>query len=432
VKLRKTHPAFWLAAVLFPALALETATAASFTASKLLSIKAAGSQRYSSDDIVAATGLQPGQTVSEDDFKRASEFLGRSGAFSDVAYSFQSSAGGIKLDLRVSDSDPFIPAHFDDFVWLPEQQLLEKLHASVPLFRGQLPMSGELVDQVYEAFQALVSELGLQGRADYLRAGPQDGPVEAFDFSVVGQTIHLRNVAFTGADAEGLPLLEVASRKFPLDYSRSALRQQAEKNLLPVYLARGYLKAKIDGPLPKIVQAGPEETVVDVTFAITPGPQYKLSGIHISGNKIFSADQLRNLIHLQIGRTADAVEAAQDADAIKKLYGTRGYMGARIHIVPMLDDSASTARFRFDFDEGAVYNMGDLDIRGLDSRTTGRLITAWRLEAGSPYDSGYLQQFLKAVDNLVPGDQWTVDAHETVEDKDRVVDITLRFDHRAP
>lgn len=432
VKLRKTHLAFLLAAVLVPALALENAAASSLTAYKLLSVKASGSQRYSTEDIVAATGLQPGQTVTEDDFRRASELLGRSGAFSDVAYSFQSSPAGMKLELHVTDSSPFVPAHFDDFVWLPEQELLDKLHASVPLFRGQLPTSGELADQVFEAFQALASQLRLQGRADYLRAGPQDGPVEAFDFSVVGSTIHLRDVAFTGAGPEELPLLEAASRKLPLNYSRSVLRQQAEQNLLPVYLARGYLKAKIDGPIPKVVEESPQETVVNVTFAVTPGAQYKLSEIQLSGYKIFSADELRNLIRLQMGKAADAVEAAKDEEAIKKLYGARGYMGARIQVVPILDDTDSTARLRFEVHEGDVYKMGDLDIRGLDSRTTGRLVAAWRLQSGSPYDSGYLEQFLKAVDNLVPGDQWTVDTHETVEDKDMVVDITLHFDRRTP
>ena len=45
------------------------------------------------DQIAAATGLQIGQTVSEDDFKIVSQHLGETGAFSNVAYTFEFSPG---------------------------------------------------------------------------------------------------------------------------------------------------------------------------------------------------------------------------------------------------------------------------------------------------------------------------------------------------
>jgi outer membrane protein assembly factor BamA len=420
-------PALLACASLLSAQARKSSLPASPSASNLISVKATGSKRYVPADVIAATGLQIGQTVSEDDLQRISRRLGESGAFTDVAYTFQSSPLGIKLELRVTDSGPFVPAHFDNFVWLSDQELAEKLRARVPLFRGELPASGDLPDQVSEALQALAFEYKLTGRADYLRAGPQDGPLESFDFIITGQNIRVGNTAFTGASPSELPLLELAARKLPVDYSRSNLHLQAEKLLLPVYLERGHLLATVGDPQPKVVQDGSGETVVDVTFPISPGRQYKLSKIELSGYNVFPVETLRALIHLQLDQPANAIQAEKDVEAIKKLYGARGYMTVQIQPRSALNDIDSTVNYRFDFREGGIYKMGDLEIRGLDSRATHRLAGAWKLQTGDTYDSSYLNRFLNTLNDLLPGDQWNITSHESLEDKDRVVDVSLHF-----
>src|SRR5579862_7779430 len=58
------------------------------SAYQLLAIKVTGSERYKPEDIAAATGLQLGQTVHEEDFRAGVRILGDSGAFVDVAFSF--------------------------------------------------------------------------------------------------------------------------------------------------------------------------------------------------------------------------------------------------------------------------------------------------------------------------------------------------------
>ena len=305
------------------------------SSSKLISVTVTGSSRYTAEQIIAATGLQPGQNVSEDDFKSVTRHLGETGAFSDVAYTFQFGPEGMKLALQVTDSNPFVPVRFENFVWLSDQELFERLRTRVPLFQGQLPVAGDLADEVSEALQVLAIELKLRGRVDYLRAGPEDGPMQAFEFSITGQPIIVRKIGFSGASPAELPELEAAARKLSgQDYTRSRIILQAEKNFLPVFLGRGYLKASIAAPQPKIAEETPEETLVDVTFPLTPGSQYKVTRVQLSGNKdVFPVEKLRELIHLQPGQPANAVEADQDAENLKNLYGTRGYMAVKIRPV---------------------------------------------------------------------------------------------------
>ena len=402
------------------------------SSSKLISIKVTGSNRYTPDQIIAATGLQPGQIVSDDDFKSVSRRLGETGAFSNVAYSFQFNAEGTKLDLQVTDSNPFVPAHFENFVWLSDQELFQQLRTRVPLFQGQLPLNGDLADEILEALQALAIEHNVRGRVDYLRAGPEDGPVEAFDFSVTGQPIIVRKIAFTGASQDDLPLLEAAAHNLSgQDYSRSRLELQAAKNLLPVFLARGYLKAAFGEPQPKVAEETPDDTSVDVTFPVTPGRQYKLGTIQLSGNKnVFPVEKLRELIHLQPGQPANAVQADQDVEGLKKLYGTRGYMEVQIRPTPQMDDADSTVNYLFQFQEGSIYKMGDLEIHGLDSKATDRMAAEWTLLPGQTYDSGYPQLFVDSIRDLFPSDLWKITVRESPEEPEKVVDVSLHFEPR--
>jgi outer membrane protein assembly factor BamA len=399
------------------------------SAFKLIAIKVTGTQRYKPEDVIATTGLQFGKTVSEDDFKQAVRILGDTGAFSDLQYSFQYSPEGTKLTLQVRDAEHFVPTRFDNVVWFSDRELLDQIHTTVPLFHGELPITGDLADQVSNALQAMLIARKLQGKADYLREAHEEGPVEAFVFTVTGPQIHIRNITFAGAAATELPQLEaVASKLQGSDYLQSILRVQEEKNFLPVYLQHGYLKASFGDVLTKVVQDNPQETLVDVTFPVDPGRQYSLADIQFSGNQAFPVDTLRPLIHLPLHQPANAVQLATDIDAVTRLYGTRGYMAASIQPKADTDDANSTVKYTLLISESSIYAMGDLELRGLDSRTTARLQDEWKLHDGDPYDNSYAQRFLEqAYKEISHMDDWTASVRESINQKEKTVDVTVRF-----
>jgi len=106
--------------------------------------------------------------------------LGETGAFSKRCLHLPVQSEGIRLDVQVTDSATFVPVRFENFVWLSDQELRQKVSAREASFQDQLPVSGNLADQVSEALQGLAIERNLHGRVDYLRAGPQDGPMGSF------------------------------------------------------------------------------------------------------------------------------------------------------------------------------------------------------------------------------------------------------------
>lgn len=404
------------------------------SAFKLISVKVTGSQRYSSEEIAEIAGLKLGQTVSDADFKVATQHLGDTGVFTDVGYSYQYATDGTKLIFQVTEADNLVPVRFDNIVWYSDQELLEKLHDRVPLFHGQLPVAGNLADQVSDALQALMIERNVQGRVDYLRAAAkEDGPIDAIVYSIKGPEIRARNIEFSGVlSAESGALQDAAKPIEGAEYLRSRLRVAATRDLLPIYLARGYLKASFGDTQAKVVEESAQKTLVDVIFPVTPGPQYKVTEVEISGEAAFPSNQLKPMIHLRPGEAANAVQLDGDLGAMRKLYGTKGYEAASIHPVPEVDDAQSSVKYLIEINEGSVYKMGELAIEGLDKQTTARLVEDWRLRGGDPYDSSYPSRFLEETGQELSGmGEWNITTHESVDEKDKVVDVTLHYDPKT-
>ena len=409
---------------------------------QLISVTATGSKRYQESDIVAASGLQLGTTVVEDDFKKAARRLGDLGVFADVAYNFSYSSAGTKLALQVTDNEKFVPVRFEDFVWFSDEELMKRVKERAPMFNGEVPLSGGLADRVSDVLQALLVENAIPGNVEYERAGKSNGPVDSIVFRVSEVVIQIRNVEFTGADKAELPALKDAARRvFDREYSRSVLHALVEHQLLPVYYARGFLKAAFGEPEPRVVKKpgtdsedGPRNlTIVDVTFPVTPGRQYKIKELQWSGNQLFSTDVLQKMVHAQPGETVNTVRIGDNLKDIQKLYGSRGYVAAKIEPDIQLDDSSGTAVVRLDLKEGAEYHMGELEFRGLDNSLTAKLRNAWKIRPGEVYDATYISEYLPAAHKLLPsGLDWDVTPHVTANVRDKTVDVDLIYAVKAP
>jgi outer membrane protein insertion porin family len=399
------------------------------SAFKLVAVQVSGLQHYNQQDVVRASGLRIGDTVHEDDFKEAARRLGQTGAFIDVAYSFNYSPDGTKLELKVKEAEHFAPATFENLVWFSDQELLDKLHSQVPLFNGKLPVTGPLPDDVTQALQAMLDEKKIPAQVDYVRVAHEDGPTEAFDYKATGPRIVIANVGFAGTDATELPMLETAAKSLRgTEYARSKLVEQKDKTLLPVLLQRGYLKAHFGEPEAKIGQREENDVFVEVTFPIDPGPQYKLKTVTLEGYKAIPLETLNHAIHLQPGQPADAVQLGEDLNSIKALYGSRGFMDASIQSTPELDNASHIVSYRLTIHEGDVFKMGELEILGVDSRTKDHLQNNWTLMGGDTYNSAYTRRFVsQALKDVLTTGEWKPDIRETVDRKDKTVDVTLHF-----
>lgn len=403
------------------------------SAYKLSQVNVTGTERYKPDDVIRASGLQIGQTVHDEDFKGAIRVLGDSGAFSAIGYTFEFSTEGTKWELKVKDADHFVPVRFENLVWFSHQELFEKLHGLVPLFDGQVPITGKLIDDVSEAVQGMIDERKLPVRVDYTRL-PSDGPTEAFEFTATGPRILIDSVKFSGAGDTELPRLEAAAKDLQGEqYLQSAVHSEEQKLFLPVYESEGYLKASCGDNETKVVQGDTDDVQVEVTVPVIPGPQYILDSIELSGYKVIPVDTLRKEIPQQPGTPANDIQIRKDIENIKKLYEQKGYMEAKVDLDEPFDETKHTVRYVLRVSEGDIYKMGEVEILGVDSRTRDKLQNLWSLKTGDPYDSGYPARFItQALKQVLTTGEWNTDVHETPDQKDKDVDVTVRFDLKQP
>jgi hypothetical protein len=122
-----------------------------------------GSNRYQQADLVRATGLTANTQISTEDLQNAANRLGSSGAFASVEYLFKpaNSGKGVEAEFQVVDAEKLLSVAFENFVWMSDSELQQAIHETVPLYNGELPSSGSMVDDVSTALTRILSAKGL-------------------------------------------------------------------------------------------------------------------------------------------------------------------------------------------------------------------------------------------------------------------------------
>lgn len=409
---------------------------------KLIAVKSSGSRRFSAQEIAAASGLPVGTIVHEPDFQKAAKQLGDTGAFSNIAFTYSYSVAGTILEFQVVDADRFVPAYFADFVWFADEEIVRKVHEHIPLFNGELPATGRLADQVSDVLQAMLVENAIPGTVEYVRTSDKNDKLQSIDYDVAGVSIRIHAVEFPGAGASELPTLQAAAEKvIDREYSRAYMRNFIDHSLLPIFRERGYLRASCAAAQPKVVKVenaepgsnGQPPTFVDISFPVTPGKQYKVSGWQWSGNDVIPTDQLQPFIHAKTGEIANTVQLEDDLKAVRDLYGSRGYILAAIKVDAAFDDAAGTVDYHLKVDENSLFRMGELEFRGIDNNLTAGLRAAWKIRPGDVYDASYLQQFLPLSRKLLPANlDWDISSHVTAMAQGKTVDVDLQYTAKAP
>ena len=395
---------------------------------KLLSIHVNGLEHFKADQVIAASGLKLGQFAGEPEFQQAAQKLGETGLFSNLTYKYQYSTAGCNLDLQVAENDKLVPITFDNFVWFSDDELTGLLRSRLPLFDGRLPSAGNLADQVAQALKQILDDKKIFGEAEYFPAAALNGPVTSYVYQVNLHPVEVRNMEFPGAAEAELAALQAAAK--PLsgqEYLRTKMRVQERLNLLPVYLARGYLKAEFGDAQAKVAEDG-AQTLVDVRFLVVPGLQYKLVKVEWAGNAVLPTDKLQSLIHLKAGEPANAVQLTNDLGEVRKLYGTKGYLFAHADPTAEMDDSVASVSYQLSVTEGDLYRMGELTIDGIPPGNAAKMTEQWQLKKGNPFDDSYLQRFFKImyhdVGLKVP---YNIIPKQSINQQDKTVDVALHF-----
>ncbi len=393
----------------------------------VVKISVTGLSRYQEADVIAASGLRAGTQVTSDDLQAASDRLGASGAFASVEYRFIGVPTGVSVVFRVKESEEVVPAVFDNFVWFTREELIRKVRAEVPLFHGSLPLAGDMQEQVRAALERVLASQDLVGKVTLLPEAQLGDVVRGYLYRAEGAEVVVAAAGLEGVQqVDAAPLYELIQPLVGQAYRYGVLRDFG-LSFRPLYWKHGYLEAAFDEPRVRVTGREGARTSVAITFPVREGRPFRYAGMVWSGNTLFSADELSRKIELMPGQPADAIKLEYDLAKVRGLYGSRGYMGARLDTKPALGPTGE-ARFEVAIEEGEVFRMGSLEIQApdLEGSTRARLRQTWKILTGAVYDSGYKKQYMVDTRPLLPaGSTWEFTYREELDDKNKVVNLLI-------
>ena len=387
------------AVALFAACLLLSATAARATQQpqsiKLDRIEFQGLERVKEEEALGKSGLTAGQTVVIDDVEAAANRLLESGLFTNLSYKLKGTTDKSILTFEVIERKWTMPVSFDNFVWFTDDELNAAVRRKLPAFDGTAPEAGGVTEQIKQALAELLSERKIEGTVQYdLSEDPLTRKVSHL-YSVKGPGLRVCKINYAGARA--VPEEQLVTKSggiFDNDYSRAYTTGFVESNLLPLYHERGYLRAAFSPP--KVApEASPECKGVAVALTVDEGSIYVWDKASWEGIEGLTAQELDVALGMKNREVANAVKIANGLTRVRRAYGRKGYIGARVRPAMEFDDTARSVSYRFQITEGPQYRMGDLTINGLDEASTNNLRGRWRLLAKEVYDEGYVEEFVR-------------------------------------
>lgn len=401
--------------------------------SPLASVEVTGSSRYTSEQIVLATGLHVGDSITRDDLQVAADRLAKLGSFASVQYRFSGAGPGVKATYEVTDA-PEIPIAFDNIPWLSDEELTAGLKSSVPMFDGNVPEHGVLLDDISSAIEKLLDKGNVHTRISHSISyvGAANRKVQMF--SAEGADLVIGAVEFPDPLAKtDRGLQERASDLLGQAYSRAAIEVFELEQVRPIYLAHGFLQVRFGAPTVALSSdvKPPGSDKVSVSIAIEPGQPYTWNGVTWKGDYSVPSDALDQLLKLQTSEVADGMKIQAGLEAVRGLYAERGYLDAKVDAQPQFDEAARRAAYNITIEEGPQYHMGKLVLTGLSVEGEKRIRNAWKLAPGDVFDKNVYDQFVDTgIRQAFAGSPFRYDKigrYLQQDSKDAKVDVMLDF-----
>ena len=382
---------------LVPRLASAGQTQNAAKSARVASITVTGTKKYPADQVAAAGKIKVGDVVSTEQIQAAADQVAALGIFSKVNYRFTAKGDAIALEFQVEEA-PTYPITFDNFPWFTDSELGDAIRAEVGLFSGESPDGGTMLDEITAVLESVLASKNIKGSVAHQLLANVEGDGMTMQFHIEGAPLRVLSLHFSDPLAvESERLKDRIPDIKGQPYSRFALDLFQVEQLRPLYLAKGYLRAKI-GPPEAHLAADPDRagaSGVEVTIPIVPGPVYTWKGVAWHGNSAYTSTNLDIAMELKPGDPGDTMKIENSWRTIENEYGRRGYLDVKLNAQPQYDDANHQVFYQVEIDEGSPYTMGQLVITGLSVEGEKRLRRYWQIPAGQAFNNGYFEGLVK-------------------------------------
>ena len=138
-------------------------------------------------------------------------------------------------------------------------------------------------------------------------------------------------------------------------------------NIAAYYQKNGYIDVIVSDPIVEYVESPSSKYLAaTVTFEIVEGQQWFYGGMEVTGNTIFSDEEIKSVQSMKVGSVLNLETVQAEYTAIADLYYNDGYIANGMNISDLRDDTNMTVKFFLDITEGPQATVEEILISGLE------------------------------------------------------------------
>lgn len=320
----------------------------------------------------------------------------------------------VQPTLRVQDDQLFITIHLAPRPSIHQIQFRGNVHYSTSTLQKELDIKSYSVfnrQEFNKSFNKLkdfyLKKGYFESQLSYtIQPVPQTNEIDIVIDVHEGRSGNIQKIVFKGfSKAEQNELSETMYLKkynFLVSWLtgtgkfRDEALEQDRMTIVNFLHNRGYADASVD------IQAleDPQSHKLVIEITADRGVLYHTGSIHIGGNSLLTEEEIlkRSLIHA--GDIFAPDKARDTAQAIKDLYGQKGYIDANVQYETQLNENEPIFNIDFVIEEGQQYKIGMIHVFGNHSTKNNVILRESQLVPGETFDSRKLkatQQKLEAI-----------------------------------
>jgi len=391
----------------------------------LREIEIRGNQNFSTEEIIALSGLEIGRQVSEADFHEALNKINAAGVFDDIEFRYSPAGDGYRVTFTVVEVSELYPVRFAGFD-VPDEEIQKLLQENVPLFGPKVPATGPVVERIGNTLQKFWDGLGKDTKVVGTLSPLGDDQFEML-FQPEGA---IETIAFTKFENTSvIPALELQrvfqGRAVGVPYSEERIVELLRFNIGPLYEAKGHLEVKY---CPCTTEPDADTRGLVVTITVDEGVPYKFGAVAIPARDGRPEGRYEEILKFKSGELANMDMVADSRGAIEAVLKDQGFMNVTVEEDRKIDRDLKTVDVTLTVDEGDRYTFNRLTIEGLNVIGETAVRKRWGLKLGDAFNASYPAFFLSRIgeegmfDNL-QDTGWSMQ----VDENDKTVDVKLTF-----
>ncbi|MDD5747202.1 MAG: outer membrane protein assembly factor BamA, partial [Candidatus Omnitrophica bacterium] len=351
-------------------------------------------------------------TILSDDIKR----LYASGLFRDVGADIEEKDGGVKVVFTVQEKPVLAKIVFAGNKRIRTKRLLSQMKIKQNEIFDQFKLKEDI-----EELKKFYAKKGYSSAVITTSEEEKDSKVTVTISVVEHARMRVRKINVDGntsfAKNRLIKLLKTKRKGwFTSGFFDNDVFQEDTERLLAFYRAEGFIDVKVVSRFDENQTSG----AISVTFVIEEGKQYKVGAIAVTGNTVFTRDELLKTVVLQPDTVYSESKLREDISALQSHYFDAGYIASFVKADTVLNAETGNVDLNYAVNEGDIAYVDKINVQG-NSRTKDEVIRReMRLYPGDRYNGEKLRRSRQRLYNLGYFEEVSFDTKEqpsTLPDK---------------